>query len=73
MFSAHRGVGQESVLRDVADGAPQVLQVDAGDRLAVEPDLPALRFVEAQQQLDQRALAAAGAADEGDGLAGGDR
>ena len=44
--------------------ARHVADVDAVDR-----DAPALDLVEAHQQVDQRRLAGAGRADDGDGLA----
>ena len=43
--------------------------VTAGDVLAVDQDAPAFEVVEAQEQVDQRRLAGAGAADEPDLLA----
>ena len=44
--------------------------VDLGDVLAVDQDAAALEVVEAQQQVDQRRLAGARAADQADLLAG---
>ncbi len=40
--------------------------------MTVEPDVPILRFVKAQQQLCERAFAAACTTDERNGVAGGD-
>ncbi len=68
----HRAVGQEAVLRHVADRAAQLLQIERRDVDAVQADAARGGVVQPQQQLDQRALAAAGAADEGHRLAGRD-
>ncbi len=46
------------------------MQVEFADIDAVEQNLPALNFVEAQQELDGRRLAGAGVADDGDRLSG---
>ena len=45
---------------------------DHGDVLAVDQDAPALEVVEAQEQVDERRLAGARAADQADLLAGRD-
>ncbi len=65
------GVGEEGVLRDIADRATQVLEIERAYRLAVDANFAVLRFVKAQQQLGQRTFSAAGTADEGDVGAGG--
>jgi hypothetical protein len=49
--------------------AAQALLRDAGDVLAVDEDAAGLDVVQAQQQVDDRALAGARAADEADLLA----
>jgi len=67
---AHRAVQQRRVLRNHADLRPETRLRDSGDVLAVDQDPPALDVVEAQQQVDNRALAGAGAPDEADLLAG---
>ena len=51
-------------------GGAQALLGDVGDVLPVDQDAAALDVVEAQQQVDQRRLAGAGAADQPDLLAG---
>jgi hypothetical protein len=66
---AHRAVQQRGVLRDHADLRAQAVLRDAGDVLAVDQDAALLQVVEAQQQVDQRALAGARAADQADLLA----
>ncbi|MNI23615.1 hypothetical protein D3C73_772090 [compost metagenome] len=58
------------VLQDDAHVAAQPLLRYAFDLLAVNRDGSALRIVEAEQQIDDRAFAGAGMADEGNGLAG---
>ena len=50
---------------------PQVRQPVIGQRDAIQQDLALAGLVEARQQMYQGALAAAGAANKGDGLAGG--
>ena len=60
---------QRGVLRHHADLAAQRLLRDLRDVLAVDEDAPALEVVEAQEQVDERRLAGAGAADEADLLA----
>jgi hypothetical protein len=59
---------QACVLKQDAD-----VGVMAAARVAVERDLPLVRSFEPGQQTQQRALATAAAADDGDKLAGGDR
>ena len=46
------------------------VHVELADVDAVEQNLAALDFVEAQQELNRGGLAGAGVADDGDGLAG---
>ena len=65
-----RAVQQGRVLRHHGDLRAQALLLDAGDVLAVDQDAPLLRLEEAQEQVDERGLADAGAADEADLLAG---
>ena len=69
----HR-VGREddAVLRDDADAAAQGLERDPVDALAVDHHGARLDVVEAQDQLQHRALAGAARADQGDRLAGRD-
>ena len=67
----HRVFGEDHcVLRHDADGAAQGMQIQILDVHAVEQDVAALRIVEAQHQLEQRGLAGAGRADDGDRFAG---
>ena len=61
-----RAVGEEGFLRDVADRAAQRGWIDRCDVLPIEFDAARLRVEEAQQQFQQRGLAAAGAADKRD-------
>ncbi|GAA2218065.1 hypothetical protein GCM10010413_03510 [Promicromonospora sukumoe] len=60
-------------LGDHAHGAAQLLQVQVAHVGAAEEHRTALRLDGARQQRGQRRLARAGAAHEGDGLAGGDQ
>ncbi len=69
---ADRAVQQRGVLRHQADLAAQRILRDVGDVLPVDEDAAALDVVEAQQQVDQRRLAGARAADQPDLLAGRD-
>ena len=55
---------QERLLRDEPDPAPQVLAAHLADVDAVDQHLAAGGVVEARDQVDQRRLAAAGAADD---------
>src|SRR5690606_35942768 len=57
-------------LRDAADRAVQDLLADALDRNAADQDLTFGRLEDAEHQVQQRRLAAAGRPDERDGLAG---
>ena len=66
---AHRAMQQRRVLRHHADLRAQALLRRVRDVLAVDQDAAALDVVEAQQQVDDRRLARAGAADEADLLA----
>ena len=69
---AHRAMQQRGVLRDHADLRAQAVLRDVGDVLPVDQDAAALDVVEAQQQVHDRALAGARAADQADLLAGPD-
>ena len=60
---------QRGVLRHHADLRAQAVLRDVGDVLAVDQDAARFQVVEAQQQVDQRRLAGAGAADQPDLLA----
>ena len=60
---------QVRLLRDDAELVPVAGQVVVADVGAVDQDLPAGRVVEPGDELDQRGLARAGLADQGDGLA----
>ena len=64
-------VGEERLLRDIADHAAQCGGIERGDVLPVECDAARFWIDEAQQQFQQRALATAGSADQRDGRAGG--
>ena len=66
---AHRAVQQRGVLRHHADLRAQAVLRDVGDVLAVDQDAARLQVVEAQQQVDERRLAGARAADQADLLA----
>jgi hypothetical protein len=66
---ADRAVQQRGVLRDDRDLRAQALLRDARDILPVDQDAAAFQIEEAQQQVDERRLAGAGAADEADLLA----
>ena len=66
---AHRAVQQRGVLRDHADLRAQAVLRHVGDVLAVDQDAARLDVVEAQQQVDERGLAGARAADQADLLA----
>src|SRR6266404_2439308 len=68
------GAGEEEgVLKNDAEQAAQVLEIDFADVDAVEQDLAALNVIEAKKERDQRGLAGAGVADDGEGLAGLDK
>ena len=67
---ADRAVQERGVLRDEADLAAERILRDLRDVLAVDQDAAALDVVEAKQQVDERRLAGARAADEADLLAG---
>jgi hypothetical protein len=66
---AHRAVQQRGVLRHHADVRAQAVLRDLGDVLAVDQQPARLDVVEAQQQVDERRLARARAADQADLLA----
>ncbi len=66
---AHRAVQQRGVLRHHADLRAQAVLRHVRDVLAVDQDAAALEVVEAQQQVDERRLARARAADQADLLA----
>ena len=59
-------------MRHIANGAAQVLQIEAVNRRAVEQDAPVLRLVKAQQQFHQSRFTRAGGPDKSRGLPGGD-
>ena len=67
---ADRTVQQRGVLRHHRDLRAQALLRDVRDVLPVDQDASALEIEEAQQQVDQRRLAGARAADQPDLLAG---
>ena len=69
---AHGAVQQRGVLRDHADGRAQTFLRDMGDILPVDEDTAALHIVKAQQQVDQRGFARAGAPDQPHFFAGAD-
>src|SRR5260370_5484954 len=65
------GAGEEEgVVKNDAEKAAQVLEIDFADVNAVEQDLAALNVVEAKEERDERGFAGAGVADNGEGLAG---
>ena len=66
----HRGVEQEGLLGDDRHQPAQRLARDLLERNAVELDRSARRLVEAEQQIGQRGLARARAADQGQALTG---
>ena len=70
---ADRAVEERGVLGHHADLLAERLLGDRGDVLAVDQDAPALEVVEAEEQVDERRLARAGAADDADLLARPDR
>ena len=61
---------QERILQHDAEAAAQIVEIHVADVDAVDADRALLHVVEAQQQRDDRGLAGAGVADDGDGLAG---
>ena len=61
---------QERLLRDDADPLPQVLEAHLADVDTIDLDRAGRGVVEARDQVDQRRLAAAGAADDRGRLAG---
>ena len=67
---ANGAMEERGVLRDDADLRAQAFLRDLGDVLAVDEDATPLEVVEAQQQIDQRRLAGAGAADQPDPFTG---
>jgi len=67
----HDGAGEEEVgLGDDADLFVEAVGGDGGKVEAVDEHAAGLRQIEAAEEIDDGALAAAGVADEGDGLAG---
>ena len=64
-----RAMQERRVLRDHADRGAQALLRHVADVLAVDADAALLDLVEAQQQVDERRLARARAADQADALA----
>jgi hypothetical protein len=69
MLSRTERCSRLSVLRHHAHLAAQAVLRDLGDVLAVDQDAPALQVVQAQQQVDDGALAGARAAHQADLLA----
>ena len=69
---ADGGVEQQHVLRHDADLAAQAVERHGGDVDAVDRDPARRGFVQAHQQMGERALAGAVGADDGDGFPGGD-
>src|ERR1700686_3561171 len=65
------GAGEEKrILEDDAEEAAQVLEIDFADVDAIEKNLSTLDIVKPEQKRDQRGLAGAGMADDGQRLAG---
>ncbi len=68
-----QGAGeQERILQHDAELLAQLVHVVAANVHAIEQNLSALNFVEAQQELNERGLSRAGVADDGQGLSGRD-
>ena len=67
---ADRAVEQPGVLQNHAEMLAQVVTGDVARIHAVDGDRTALDLIEAHEQVDQRGLAGAGRADDGDRLAG---
>ena len=67
---AHRAVEQHVLLQHDADLAAQPGRIDHGEIDAVDQHAPALRHVEALDELGERALARPGRADDADHLPG---
>ena len=67
---AHAHAEDRGVLRHQRDVAAQLRRIGVGQPHAVERHRAGLRIVEAQDQVEDRALAGAGGADDGDLLAG---
>ena len=65
-----RAVQQRGVLRDQPDLGAYAFLGDVPDILPVDGDAPVFDVEKAQQQVDQRRLAGAGAADQTDAFAG---
>jgi hypothetical protein len=65
-----RVVEQDGFLGDEADVAAQAAQGEFAQVAAVDAHVPGHGIEEARQEVDQRGLAGAGAADEGDEFAG---
>ena len=59
---------QENVLLDVPDQRSQLFEWNCADIDTVDGDPPALRVVEAHQQVDDRSLPRAGVSDQGERL-----
>src|SRR2546426_1346466 len=66
----NRSGEKKRILKDDAELTPQILEIDGANVLAVEKDLAALNIVETKKQGNQRGLARAGVADDGERLAG---
>ena len=69
-ISLDRAGEQERILQHHAEAAAQLGEVHLLDVHAIDADRAFLHVVEAQQQRDDRGLARAGVADDGDGFAG---
>ncbi len=59
-----RVVEKDRVLGDESDPGAEVARPDVADRRVVDPDVPRLRVVEPQQEIQERRLAAAVGADD---------
>ena len=66
---AHRAGLEPGVLQDHAEVLPEAVARDAADVVSVDGDRAAVHVVEAHEQIDERRLAAARRADDGDALA----
>ncbi len=68
--AADRAGEQKWILQNHAEAAAEIGEVHVFDIDAVDPHCAFLHIIEAQEQGDDRGLARAGVADDGDGLPG---
>jgi len=60
---------QADALKHVSDAPTQLVGIEFGDVASVDPDFPPTRLFQAVDHLERRGLAAAGGADQHQGLA----